>query len=116
VATPGGDTGGGLLLSEDAGATWTRLRPDSEYVYDVTLDPANASILYFTGHDQSAWRSTDRGRTWLRLRGFNFKQGTRVVPDPADSSKVYITTFGSSVWHGPAAGDPQAAEDVVGPR
>jgi hypothetical protein len=116
VATRGGDTGGGLLRSEDAGATWTRLRPDSEYVYDVTLDPRDPSVLYFTGHGQGAWRSADRGSTWTRLRGFNFKQGTRVVPDPGDRSKVYITTFGSFVWHGPAAGDPQATEDVIGPR
>jgi photosystem II stability/assembly factor-like uncharacterized protein len=116
VATRGGDTGGGLLRSEDAGATWTRLRPDSEYVYDVTLDPRDPSILYFTGHDQGAWRSADRGNTWARLRGFNFKQGNRVVPDPIDPSKVYITTFGSGVWHGPATGDPKATEDVVGLR
>jgi photosystem II stability/assembly factor-like uncharacterized protein len=116
VATPGGDTGGGLVLSEDAGLTWTRLRPDSEYVYDLTLDPRDASVMYFTGHDQAAWRSADRGKTWTRLRGFNFKQGKRVVPDPNDPSKVYITTFGSGVWHGPAAGDPRAGEDVVGLR
>jgi hypothetical protein len=72
--------------------------------------------MYFTGHDQAAWRSADRGKTWTRLRGFNFKQGKRVVPDPNDPSKVYITTFGSGVWHGPATGDPQATEDVVGLR
>jgi photosystem II stability/assembly factor-like uncharacterized protein len=113
VATPGGDTGGGLLLSEDAGSTWTRLRPGSEYVYDLTLDPRDPSVMYLTGHDQAAWRSSDRGRTWSRLRGFNFKQGKRVIPDPSDPSMVYITTFGSSVWHGPATGDPHAAEDVV---
>jgi hypothetical protein len=34
-------------------------------------------------------------------------------PDPLDASKVYVTTFGGSVWHGPAAGDPAAVEDVV---
>jgi photosystem II stability/assembly factor-like uncharacterized protein len=116
VATAGGDTGGGLLLSEDAGASWTRLRPDSEYVYDLTLDPRDPAVMYFTGHDQAAWRSSDRGKTWSRLRGFNFKQGTRVVPDPVDPSKVYVTTFGSFVWHGPATGDPDAAEDVIGAR
>jgi photosystem II stability/assembly factor-like uncharacterized protein len=116
VATPGGDSGGGLLLSEDAGATWTRLRADTEHVYDLTLDPRDPSVLYFTGHNQAAWRSLDGGRTWSRLRGFNFKQGKRVVPDPHDPAKVFITTFGSSVWHGPAMGDPQAPEDVIGPR
>jgi len=35
------------------------------------------------------------------------------VPDLNDPSRVYITTFGSFVWHGPATGDPNAVEDVV---
>ena len=55
----------------------------------------------------------DRGATWTRIRGFNFKWGHRVILDPLDPAKIYITTFGSSVWHGPAAGDPRAVEDLV---
>jgi hypothetical protein len=38
-----------------------------------------------------------------------------VIPDPADAGKIYITTMGSSVWHGPAVGDPNAVEDIVWP-
>jgi len=57
--------------------------------------------------------STDRGETWTRIRGYNFKWGQRVIADPKDASKIYVTTFGGSVWHGPAAGDATAAEDVV---
>jgi photosystem II stability/assembly factor-like uncharacterized protein len=113
VATPGGDTGGGIFLSTDAGATWTSVLPQSQHVYDVTLDPKDPSVLYASGFDQAAYRSTDRGATWTRLRGFNFKWGHRVVPDLADPGKVYVTTFGGSVWHGPATGDPAAVEDVV---
>ena len=26
---------------------------------------------------------------------------------------IYITTFGGSVWYGPADGDPRAGEDIV---
>ena len=70
-------------------------------------------MLYACGFDQAAFRSVDRGVTWARIRGFNFKWGQRVIPDPADASKIYVTTFGGSVWHGPAAGDPNATEDVV---
>ena len=25
-----------------------------------------------------------------------------MIPDPTDAGKIYITTFGGSVWHGPA--------------
>ncbi|HEY3119225.1 MAG TPA: hypothetical protein VGL15_01265, partial [Vicinamibacteria bacterium] len=113
VATPGGDTGGGIFLSTDAGATWRNVLPRSQHVYDVTIDPRDPSILYASGFDQAAFRSTDRGETWSRLGGFNFKWGHRVIPDQTDASKVYVTTFGGSVWHGPAAGDPAAVEDVA---
>jgi len=36
-----------------------------------------------------------------------------VIPDPLNQDMIYVTTFGGSVWHGPAAGDPTAAEDIV---
>ncbi len=113
VATPGGDTGGGIFLSTDRGATWTNVLPYAQHVYDVTIDPRDPAILYASGFDQAAYRSIDRGATWSRVRGFNFKWAHRVVPDPADAAKVYVTTFGGSVWHGPAAGDPSATEDRV---
>jgi photosystem II stability/assembly factor-like uncharacterized protein len=116
VFRPGGDTGGGIFLSTDAGATWTTVLPRAQHVYDVTVDPRDPSVLYASGFDQAAYRSADRGATWTRLGGFNFKWGHRVVPDAVDPAKVYVTTFGGSVWHGPATGDPAAPEDRVPAR
>ncbi len=113
VTRPDGDTGGGIFVSVDGGSTWRNVLPEAPHVYDVTVDPRDPQLLYACGFDQSAFRSSDRGETWTRIRGFNFKWGHRVIPDPADSSKIYVTTFGGSVWHGPATGDPSAAEDVV---
>ena len=111
----GGDTGGGILLSTDAGATWRPVLSDVQHVYDVTIDPRDPSKLYACGFDRGAYRSTDRGESWHRIRGFNFKWGQRVIADPMDPEKIYVTTFGGGVWHGPAAGDPDAFEDR-GPR
>ena len=73
----------------------------------VRIDPKRPNVLYTTGFDAAAYRSEDKGETWERIKGFNFKWGANVVPDPADDNKIYICTWGGGVWHGPAAGDPE---------
>jgi photosystem II stability/assembly factor-like uncharacterized protein len=113
--TPMGAVDGGIFVSADGGKSWHRVLSKDQHVYDISIDPRDPRILYACGFDSSAWRSTDLGETWRRIRGFNFKWGHRVIPDPQDPAMIYITTFGGSVWHGPATGDPQAAEDIVTP-
>ena len=108
--------GGGIYLSTDSGATWHSVFGRDQYVYDVTIDPREPKILYACGFSSSAWRSADRGESWQRINGFNFKWGHRVIPDPVDASKIYVTTYGGGVWHGPATGDVDASEDVVPDR
>lgn len=98
---------GGIYVSEDGGATWKQVLDRDQHVYDVTLDPRDPSVLYATGFESSAWRSSDRGEHWARISGFNFKWGHRVIPDPIDRARVYISTFGGSVWHGSVNGEPR---------
>jgi photosystem II stability/assembly factor-like uncharacterized protein len=111
----GVDTGGGVYLSTDGGVSWKPVFTQSQHVYDVTIDPGAPDTLYICGFDAAAYRSIDAGVHWTRIRGYNFKWGHRVVIDPSDASKIYITTYGGSVWHGPAAGDPNAQEDTLTP-
>jgi photosystem II stability/assembly factor-like uncharacterized protein len=111
----GADTGGGVFLSTDGGQSWKPVFTESQHVYDVTIDPKSPDTLYICGFDAAAYRSTDAGLHWTRMRGYNFKWGHRVMMDPNDAAKIYIATYGGSVWHGPAAGDPDAVEDVVTP-
>jgi photosystem II stability/assembly factor-like uncharacterized protein len=99
--------GGGIFLSEDAGKSWKAVFEKDRHIYDITIDPRDAKVLYAAGFESSAWRSTDRGLHWTRIPGFNFKWGQRVIPDPQDRNKVYITTFGGSVWHGSVNGKPE---------
>ncbi len=106
--------GGGIFLSEDAGKTWKQVLDKDRHIYDITIDPKDSSTLYAAGFESSAWRSTDRGQHWTRIPGFNFKWGHRVIPDPADHNKVYITTFGGSVWHGAVNGEARPV-DIVTP-
>ncbi len=113
---PDADGGGGVYLSTDAGTTWRHVLDRDQHVFDVTVDPRNPATLYACGFTSSAWRSTDRGVHWQRIRGYNFKWGQRVIPDPRDPSKIFISTFGGGVWYGPATGDPSATEDIAGPE
>jgi photosystem II stability/assembly factor-like uncharacterized protein len=107
--------GGGIYLSEDAGKTWKQVLERDRHVYDVTIDPRDSKILYAAGFESSAWRSADRGVTWTRISGFNFKWGHRVTPDPADQKKIYINTFGGGVWHGSVDGEDRAV-DIITPE
>ncbi len=107
------DVGGGVYLTTDGGQSWKPIFQGSQHVYDVTVDPKSPGNLYISGFDAGAWRSTDAGAHWTRIRGYNFKWGHRVIVDPRDSSKIFITTYGGSVWYGPAAGDPAATEDIL---
>jgi photosystem II stability/assembly factor-like uncharacterized protein len=106
--------GGGIFLSEDGGKSWKRVLDKDRHIYDVTIDPADPKILYAAGFESSAWRSTDRGLHWARIPGFNFKWAQRVIPDPLDHNKIYITTFGGSVWHGSINGEKRSV-DIVTP-
>jgi photosystem II stability/assembly factor-like uncharacterized protein len=101
-STPQGAEDGGLYLSTDGGATWGRVLTQDQHVYDVTVDPHNPHVLYAAGSEASAWRSSDRGLTWKRILGFDFKWAHRVIVDPRDPARIFITTFGGSVWYGKA--------------
>jgi len=107
--------GGGVFLSEDAGQTWRNVLDRDQHVYDVTVDPLDAHVLYACGFESSAWRSDDSGEHWIRIPGYNFKWGHRVIPDQESASKVYITTFGGSVWHGSVKGTERPV-DIATPE
>lgn len=107
--------GGGIYLSENNGKTWQSVLTHDQHIHDVTID-LERGVFYAAGFNSSAYRSEDRGRTWQRIKGYNFKWGKRVQPDPYDPDKIYVITFGGGVWHGPAIGDPNALEDIVTPK
>jgi photosystem II stability/assembly factor-like uncharacterized protein len=107
--------GGGIYLSEDGGKNWRQVLERDQHVYDVTIDNERPNLMHAAGFESSAWRSDDRGEHWTRIPGFNFKWGHRVIIDPKDPSKIYVTTFGGSVWHGSVNGKP-AVLDIATPQ
>jgi photosystem II stability/assembly factor-like uncharacterized protein len=106
--------GGGIFLSENGGKNWKQVLDKDRHIYDVTIDPQDANVLYATGFESSAWRSADHGLHWARIPGFDFKWGHRVIPDPNNPNEIYITTFGGSVWHGAINGQ-QRSTDIATP-
>jgi len=93
-------TPGGIFLSEDRGITWKSIFNEKQYVYDVTADPYHPGRLYANTFNKAAYRSNDYGKTWKKLNGYDFHWGHRVIVDKNDPEKIYLTTYGSSVWHG----------------
>lgn len=108
------DTGGGIFLSEDNGKSWKQTLKKDQHIHDITYDSRNKTY-YACGFNGSAYRSEDRGESWIRIKGYNFKWGKRVEPDPRDPEKIFVITFGGGVWYGPARGDETANEDIITP-
>ena len=96
------DMPGGIFLSEDGGDTWRSIFDDNQYVYDVTVDPYHPGRVYCCTFNQAAYLSNDYGKSWKKIKGYDFHWGHRIVIDQNNPDKIYITTFGSSVWHGVA--------------
>ncbi len=94
------DLEGGILMSENGGESWTQIFDPDKYVYDVTVDERFPGRLYCNTFNHGAFRSDDYGKTWNKIRDYDFYWGHRVMVDKNDKEKVYLTTFGSSVWHG----------------
>jgi hypothetical protein len=91
---------GGVFMSEDGGNTWKSIMDKNQYVYGVTADQWHKGRLYCNTFNQAAWRSDDYGKSWKKIKGYDFHWGQRIIPDRNDHEKIFITTFGSSVWHG----------------
>jgi len=91
---------GGIFLSEDGGDTWKQILDEGQYIYDVTVDPYHKGRVYACSFHRFAYRSDDYGKTWKKLKGYDFNWGHRVIVDENNPEKVFITTFGGSVFHG----------------
>lgn len=96
---------GGLYITEDGGISWRNIFNQSAHVFGVTVDESNPSTIFIVTFEGTAFRSDDRGESWKLLGGYDFKWGHRPFVDPYDKDMLYITTFGSSVWYGPANGE-----------
>ncbi len=98
----------GLYRTTDGGATWTRLARKGSEHFGAYPHPQRPGWIYMTltegAPGAGLWLSKDNGATWTPLDGLPFSNAQRVTVDPHDPDTIYVTTFGGSVWRGPAGG------------
>ena len=106
------DACGGLFRTEDGGETWKQVFDERMRVNSAALDPVRPGTVFINTFQNAAFRSDDRGNTWKRLEGYRFKWGQRAIADVNNPGMLFLTTYGGSVFYGPADGVPGAFEDI----
>lgn len=91
---------GGIFRSVDGGNTWSSIFDKKQYVYAVTVDPFHGGRLYCNTFNGAAYLSDDDGGNWQQIKEYDFHWGHRIIADPIHPDNIYITTYGSGVWHG----------------
>ena len=95
----------GLWRTSDGGQTWKRLAKRGAEHFGAFLSPFHKGWIYMTltegPPDAGLWLSKDDGQSWKPM-GLPFANAQRVHFDPANEKIIYVTTFGGSVWRGPA--------------
>jgi len=99
-----GDICGGLFVTEDGGTTWKQCFDGRVRVFAGAFDPRNTHTVFINTFQSGAYRSDDSGKTWQRILGYRFKWGHCPIPDPNDPDMLFLTTYGVSIYHGPAKG------------
>jgi photosystem II stability/assembly factor-like uncharacterized protein len=101
-----GQQTGGLYRSRDGGATWQRLARKGSEHFGAYVSPTHRGWIYMTltegAPGAGLWLSRDDGATWQPMEGLPFSNAQRVTFDPSDPNHIYVSTFGGSVWRGPA--------------
>ncbi len=102
----GGDQSGGLWRTQDGGRTWQRIGRQGRQTFGGYFHPKHENWIYMTltegAPGAGLWLSADRGQTWQAFDDLPFSNIQRLTFDPSDDTMLYVTTFGGSIWRGPA--------------
>ena len=106
----GGDQSGGLWRTTDGGRTWQRIGRQARQTFGGYFHPKHDGWIYMTltegAPGAGLWLSQDNGQTWQAFDDLPFSNIQRLTFDPSDDKLLYVTTFGGSIWRGPAVPHP----------
>jgi photosystem II stability/assembly factor-like uncharacterized protein len=95
-----------LFRSIDSGREWTAISPDLTNgggtggltfgtITTIGVSPVNPDVIYVGTDDANVWVTRNGGTSWVECgSGLPQRWITRVVPDPAHESTVYVTISG----------------------
>jgi len=107
------DKYGGVIKTTDGGNTWKQVFDERIRVNSAGLDPSHPETIFINTFQNAAYRSEDSGITWKRIEGYRFKWGQRAIPDINNPGMLFLTTYGGSVFYGPAEGIPGSPDDIL---
>jgi len=104
-----GTTGGGLWKTEDAGQLWHNISDGyfgTGSVGAVSVSESDPNIVYcgmgehaprgvMTSHGDGVYKSTDAGKTWLKLGLEKTQHISRIIIHPSNPDIVYIAAQGA---------------------
>ncbi len=99
---------GGLHRSSDGGKAWQKVLRKRKTHFGAYFHPKRKGWIYATccgwspAAEGSLFLSKNSGQSWAAFEKLPFAQINRVDFHPANPDVIYVTTFGGSVWKGPA--------------
>ena len=106
------DIFGGVFKTEDGGINWRQVFDERVRVNSAGIDPHQPETIYINTFQNAAYRSDNSGNSWYRLEGYRFKWGQKAIPDINHPGMLFLTTYGGSVFYGPAKGVPGVFEGI----
>lgn len=89
----GGNTGAyGVYVRESNDSTWTKITRSNVISFGLGFFEQGTTRRYYLAAGNGLHRSTDGGKTWRVLTSWTTEEILGVVPDPVDSTVMYLAT------------------------
>lgn len=100
----------GVLVSHDAGSSWTNASAGlpNLWVHSLSVDTQSSATMYVALAGAGMWKTIDAGETWSGIGG-EIDDPRHVIVDPVDPTIVLVGSQGGGVYRSTDAGATWAA-------